>query len=169
MFDSIESFSEAATGMAEELFGVELDYSEKSLEHVEDILDQIWNSLSRKGIGKLFGKVKDLSEVWDWLSLVSMMFSDDQDTSSRGSPSDDDLWVMSKVWGSYIGKVIEDRWGGEWGEPMEVGNHTAMTLNVSGIKIVPTVKVYKRLTNGPEDNILVYYKVLSSKFQERKE
>ena len=42
-----------------------------------------------------------------------------------------------------------------------------MTLDISGVRIFPTVKIYKRLTNGPEDNVGVYYQVLKKKFEEQ--
>lgn len=54
--------------------------------------------------------------------------------------------------GAYLGETLRRNYGGEWAVENEI-----TVLNISGFKIFPSSKVYKRLTNGPEDNVAFYY------------
>lgn len=70
-------------------------------------------------------------------------------------PSSDDIATMSKMYGSYVGEVLRRIGGGEW-----VLKDDQVTLTKDDTTVWPIVKVFKRITNGSEDNIAVYFQVL---------
>ncbi len=133
--DVMKAYSEDAVDMANKEFGETLDFSEDSLRAVERILDRVSSTIPR-GLGRLL----------------------------KRKPSDEQIWEMSKIWGGYIGEVIRKRWGGEW--TLETAAHpgTVITLRVLDADIFPPGRAHKRLTNGSEDNIWDYYRVLRSDF-----
>lgn len=67
-------------------------------------------------------------------------------------PTEDELQNAAVIWGAYLGETLRRNYGGEWAVENEIS-----VLNISGFKIFPSSKVYKRLTNGPEDNVAFYY------------
>ncbi|MEW6142376.1 MAG: hypothetical protein AB1597_04365 [Chloroflexota bacterium] len=133
--DMMKAYAEDATEMAAKQFGEALDFSEDSLKTVEKILDGISKTIPR-GFAKVF----------------------------KPKPSDEQIWQMSKIWGGYIGEVIRKKWGGEWTSETSAHPGAVITLRVLGADIFPPAKVYKRLTNGYEDNIWMYYQVLKADF-----
>jgi hypothetical protein len=135
--DVMQAYAQDAVDFAKEQFQVNLDFSENSLEQVEKILGTLHDTLPKGVLGKLF----------------------------RRGPSHEQIWEMAKGWGGYIGEVIRQRWGGEWMTETAVHPGTVITLRVSGSDIFPPAKVYKRLTNGAEDNIWHYYQVLKQEFE----
>jgi len=71
---------------------------------------------------------------------------------------------MCKLWGGYLGEVVRRRWGGEWAIETYPGEDFAtLTLNVHGSKLFPSIKVYRRLTEGAVDNIWDFYQAISKK------
>jgi hypothetical protein len=63
--------------------------------------------------------------------------------------------TMSKMYGYYLGEVIRRHAGGAW-----IVTENGVTLTKADARVWPTAKVYKRITNGAEDNVAVYFKVL---------
>jgi hypothetical protein len=135
--DVMQAYAQDIVDLASEQFQTNLDFSESSLEQVEEILARLYNSLPKSALGKLF----------------------------RRGPSQDQIWQMAKAWGGYIGEVIRRRWGGEWTTETAAHPGIVVTLRVLDIDIFPSAKAYKRLTNGPEDNIWHYYQVLKQDFE----
>ncbi|WP_422657573.1 hypothetical protein ACK8P5_17665 [Paenibacillus sp. EC2-1] len=76
---------------------------------------------------------------------------------SRG-PTEEQLNHMAKIWGGYLGETIIRQCGGEW--IMSSAFEDAIALKVGESEIYPPAKVYKRIINGSEDNVNVYYKLL---------
>jgi hypothetical protein len=74
-------------------------------------------------------------------------------------PSSDDILTMSKMYGSYVGEVLRRTRGGEWA--LIDGQ---VTLTNGDERVWPIAKVYKRITNGGEDNVAVYFKVLVEEY-----
>lgn len=134
----MQVYAQEAVDVAREQFQMTLDFSENSLEKVEEILAYLHNSLPKGIFGKLSGR----------------------------RPSQDEIWQMAKVWGGYVGEVIRWHWGGEWITETAAHPGTVITLRVFGTDIFPPAKVYKRLVNGPEDNIWHYYRVLKRGFEQ---
>jgi hypothetical protein len=69
---------------------------------------------------------------------------------------------MSKMYGAYLGEVLRKHAGGEW-----VVTDAGVTLTKADASVCPSAKVYKRLTNGAEDNVAVYFKVLLDEYWPR--
>jgi hypothetical protein len=79
-------------------------------------------------------------------------------------PSEPDLQAASKCYGGYIGEVMRFEWGGgEWLVPSDGPFQGALTFQYRQFLMSPPDKVYKRLTNGSEDNILFYFEVFKEK------
>jgi len=135
--DMMKAYSEDAVEMGKKMFNKPLDFTEDSLKDVETILENIFKTILKGPLNRLF----------------------------KSKPSDDKIWQMSKIWGGYLGEVIRRKWGGEWAAETAAHPGAVITLRVLGSDIFPPAKVFKRLTNGSEDNIWIYYQVLKQDFQ----
>ncbi len=110
-----------AVDISQEIFNVELDFSDKSIKNVEKILGVLCDSLN---------KVK---------------------------PSDEDILEYAKKFSAYIGQIIIDKWGGEWKDESEYSIKNGPVLRVGEINVFLLSKVYRRIINGSEDNIELFY------------
>ena len=81
--------------------------------------------------------------------------------------SAEDLDFQTRLWGSYFGEVIRQRFGGEWEFSQYPGGGVAAvpTLLIGGSRLYPLMKVYRRLTLGPEENLAIFYKMVSGRLQ----
>ena len=78
-----------------------------------------------------------------------------------------DLEYHTRLWGSYFGEVIRRRFGGEWELTLYPGAVAAVpTLEVRGARLYPLMKVYRRLTLGPDENLAAFYKMVSGRLQQ---
>jgi hypothetical protein len=76
----------------------------------------------------------------------------------------EDLEFQTRLWGSYFGEVIRRRFGGEWELSQYPGAVAAVpTLTVKGARLYPLMKVYRRLTLGPDENLATFYKMVSGR------
>lgn len=133
--DMMKAYAKDAIDSAHRDFGVHLDLSIGSLQEVEKILGRLYDSKPR-GLKKLFQR-----------KTVEL-----------------DLETLSKVWGGYIGEVIRRNHGGQWRIAEDLYPDTVVyALRVETTDIFPPAKVYKRLTNGPEDDVWFYYCVLKER------
>ena len=88
-----------------------------------------------------------------------------QDLAS-GKPPADEMDEMCKLWGCYLGEVVRRRFGGEWGIETYPGKEFAtLTLNVGGNKLFPSMKIHRRLTEGENDNVWTFYKMVKTKLE----
>ncbi|SFS83279.1 hypothetical protein [Paenibacillus sp. 453mf] len=134
--DMMKAYAEDAVESAEKL-GVMLDYSEDSIKSLEGILQRYHEELPR-GVRKMF----------------------------RRGPSEQEKIQMSKAWGGYLGETLIKHLGGEW-QLSSVSEDTialVVSKSINGEEypheIYPPSKVYRRIMNGPEDNVWHYYCVL---------
>jgi hypothetical protein len=82
-----------------------------------------------------------------------------------GAPTSD-LTETCKMWGSYLGEVVRRRFGGEWTIETYPGKQFAtLTLTVGGNKLFPTMKVHRRLTQGQDDNLWSFYKMVKTRLE----
>ena len=73
---------------------------------------------------------------------------------------------ICKMWGSYLGEVVRRRFGGEWSVETYPGKQFAtLTLSIGGNKLFPTMKVHRRLTQGEDDNVWSFYKMIKAKLE----
>jgi hypothetical protein len=71
-----------------------------------------------------------------------------------------------KIWGSYLGEVVRRRFGGEWSVETYPGKQFAtLTLSIGGNKLFPTMKVHRRLTQGEDDNVWSFYKMIKARLE----
>jgi hypothetical protein len=84
--DVMSAYAEDAVDFARLRFHVTLDYSLSSVEQVESIAEQLYQSRPKGIIGKLFKK----------------------------APSEEELQTVYKMLGGYIGEVLRRNKGGEW-------------------------------------------------------
>lgn len=70
---------------------------------------------------------------------------------------DVDLEWLTKLWGSYFGEIFRRRYGSEWTMSEYPGGKVAVpTLDVSGSRIYPLLKVHRRLTLGESENLVTF-------------
>jgi hypothetical protein len=120
-----------AVDLARTRFGVELAFTERSIEALEGILGGLHASIPT-GLGRVF----------------------------RRGPTQEQLDQMAKVWGGYLGEVMRRLWGGEWATHTALQPGYVLTLKLGNREVYPPTKVYKRMVNGPEDNVWHYYQIL---------
>ena len=140
LHDTIEEmmrdYAESAIELARD-FQVHLDYSEDSVQGLERILAQ--------------------------LSQEHRAFLASHPATRDAAGVDEQMIMMCKLWGGYLGEVVRRRWGGEWNMETYPGAHFAtLTLNVRGSKLFPSMKVYRRLTEGDSDNVWAFYQKVRS-------
>ena len=81
-----------------------------------------------------------------------------------GAASPQNLDEASKMWGAYFGEVVRRRWGGEWSiESYPGGQFATLTLTVQGSKLFPSLKIYRRLTNGANENLATFYQAVKER------
>lgn len=132
--DMMEAYALDAVDHARSALGIELDFSPGSVRLVERVLKTMHDETKPKGLlGKLFSK----------------------------GPSPEQLDVFTKMYGGYVGEVLRREAGGEWFLDTEVmpGNRV-IGLKKDDRRIWPPAKVGKRLMNGDEDNVWVYFQVI---------
>ena len=79
----------------------------------------------------------------------------------------EDLEFQTRLWGSYFGEVIRKRFSGDWELTQYPGREAAVpTLNVRGARLYPLMKVHRRLTLGPAENLSSFYKMVSGRLEE---
>ena len=72
-------------------------------------------------------------------------------------PSEQELITICKMLGGYIGEVFRGAKGGEWSINEQF---SAIGIQRGGSWIFPPAKVHKRLTNGVEDNLWSYFRIV---------
>jgi hypothetical protein len=83
---------------------------------------------------------------------------------ARNLPPDMD--ESCKTWGSYLGEVVRRRFGGEWSiETYPRKQFATLTLSVNGNKLLPSIKVHRRLTEGDGDNVWEFYRMVKTKLE----
>ncbi len=81
-----------------------------------------------------------------------------------GAASPQNLDEASKMWGAYLGEVVRRRWGGEWSiESYPGGQFATLTLTVHGSKLFPSLKIYRRLTGGTNENLATFYQAVKER------
>jgi hypothetical protein len=75
-----------------------------------------------------------------------------------------DQEFQALVWGSYFGEVLRRQYQAEWTmTPYPGGSVSVPTVEVGGSRLYPTMKVHRRLTLGPSEDILTFYKLVKER------
>ena len=138
----MQSYAEQAVARARE-YQIQLDYSEDSLQQVESILDRLHHPTAG---GPISGSKP----------------------GPAAAPADVDTEELCKMWGGYLGEVVRRRWGGEWVlETYPGGNVLTMALSTPGGTVFPSMKIYRRLSQGAGENLWSFYCMMRDRFRAR--
>jgi hypothetical protein len=85
-----------------------------------------------------------LSELHDFLRTPESTWTEAQ------------KWSAALTFGAYVGEVLRRGYGGEW----QAGTLGSPKLVIGAVEIRPAEKVMKRLKNGVEDHIGLYYRMV---------
>lgn len=127
--DIMSAYAADAVVFAKENFNFTLDYSYESVEQVETIAETLYASRPKGFWAKLF----------------------------RSGPSREDVQIVCKMLGGYIGEVFRRLKGGEWVIHEESGT---VSFRHGATSIFPPAKVHDRLTLGDEDNLWIYFRLV---------
>lgn len=131
MDEAMAATAEYAVRMAAAA-GIKLDYSNASIEAVEQQLAGLHDQLQARRT----------------------------DSTSNPLPSEREFQAMCYYFGTYIAEVLKRTYGGTWSNQSALHpGHDIPTFHVGAnrMEIWPQMKVEKRLRNGPEDNVWHYF------------
>jgi hypothetical protein len=75
-----------------------------------------------------------------------------------------DLDFEVRLWGSYLGEVLRRRYAGTWEMTQYPGGALAVpAVDVRGSRLFPLMKVYRRLTEGDEEDLRAYYSMVTER------
>lgn len=127
--DMMQAHAEEAV-VAARAYRVSLDYSEASLEKLEEILAGLQREMP------------------------------------QSRPSQTQVEQACRIWGGYLGEVVRRRWGGEWSlETYPGASFATPTLTVPAGKMFPTMKIHRRLFEGPKENVWIFYGMMRRKLE----
>lgn len=132
----MEGYAATAVRLAAD-FNVHLDYSEASLEKLEDIVQRIAAEISGDA---------------------------PSGAPSAQESKQEQLDLTSRVWGGYFGETIRRLWDGEWGVETYPGTVApVISVDVGGAKVFPVMKAYRRLTKGEGENLWKFYQMIRTR------
>ena len=86
------------------------------------------------------------------------------DQMADEKPSEEQLFTLAKLFGSYVGETFRRNHGATWGL-VRLNDETFVGMKNTEVPGMfwPWGRAQKRLKNGPEDNMLHYYRWLVEK------
>jgi hypothetical protein len=82
---------------------------------------------------------------------------------------DVDLEEATRLWGAYFGELIRRRYPAEWIMSVYPGGQFAMpALDIGGSQVYPLLKVFRRLTIGPAEDLTAFYGRVSAALEARR-
>ena len=67
--------------------------------------------------------------------------------------TDKDIRAEALIAGAYIGETVKREKGGTWSESDEIAGEASYPLKFNDQNVYPYIWCYKRLTEGPEENV----------------
>lgn len=81
-----------------------------------------------------------------------------------GESPEHDVDFEVRLWGSYLGEIIRQRYNGAWEMTQYPGGTVAVpAVNVRGSRLFPLMKVYRRLTSGEEEDLRSFYDMVTER------
>jgi len=75
-----------------------------------------------------------------------------------------DIDFEVRLWGSYLGEVLRQRYAGTWEMTQYPGGVVAVpAIDVRGSRLFPLMKVYRRLTVGDEEDLRAFYVMVTER------
>lgn len=69
-----------------------------------------------------------------------------------------------RLWGSYLGEIIRQRYNGGWEMTQYPGGTVAVpAVDIRGSRLFPLMKVYRRLTVGEEEDLRSFYAMVTER------
>jgi hypothetical protein len=69
-----------------------------------------------------------------------------------------------RLWGSYLGEVLRRRYAGMWEMTQYPGGMIAVpAIEVRTSRLFPLMKVYRRLTQGDEEDLRAFYSMVTER------
>jgi hypothetical protein len=69
-----------------------------------------------------------------------------------------------RLWGGYLGEVVRRRYAGSWEMIVYPGGRvTVPAVEVRGSRLFPLMKVYRRLTEGNEEDLRTFYSMVTER------
>ena len=104
----------------------------------------------------------EFHQTLDW-TAESVDVLDDILVSVGESP-ERDLDFEVRLWGSYLGELIRQRYQGGWEMTQYPGGTVAVpAIDVRGSRLFPLMKVYRRLTVGEEEDLSSFYAMVTER------
>lgn len=135
--------------------------TEQKAEPVHSGLDEMMqkNSATAVEYAKSLELALDYSE--NSLKGLEQILRDFSENIAKSTPPEDQLWSMALIFGAYLGEVLLKNGLSQKGYGWGTDNTSDIPLLVAdtGLYIAPVDKAYKRLVNGAEDNVCVFYEI----------
>jgi hypothetical protein len=81
-----------------------------------------------------------------------------------GESPDLDIDFEVRLWGSYLGEVLRRRYAGGWEMTKYPGGEMAVpAVEVRGSRLFPLMKVYRRLTEGEEEDLATFFTMVTER------
>lgn len=75
-----------------------------------------------------------------------------------------DIDFEVRLWGSYLGEVLRRRYAGGWEMTKYPGGEMAVpAVEVRGSRLFPLMKVYRRLTEGEEEDLATFFAMVTER------
>jgi hypothetical protein len=75
-----------------------------------------------------------------------------------------DIDFEVRLWGSYLGEVLRRRYAGNWEMTQYPGGDMAVpAVEVRGSRLFPLMKVYRRLTEGDEEDLASFFSMVTDR------
>lgn len=69
-----------------------------------------------------------------------------------------------RLWGSYLGEILRRRYAGAWEMTQYPGGMAAVpAVDLRGSRLFPLMKVYRRLTEGEEEDLRAFYSMVTER------
>lgn len=83
--------------------------------------------------------------------------------AAEKASSSEDLNLAARLWGGYLGEVFCRHHGGEWVMAIYPGSELSMpSIQVGASQLYPLLKVQRRLTLGPNEEIAGFYQKVAT-------
>ena len=123
-------------------------------------INALKNANTAINYAKSFEKKFDYSEnSLNGLEEILNYYSED---IPKSKPTENQIWSMALIFGSYLGELMLKKGLSKkcykWKKNSD--SNIPLLANENGSYITPIDKVYKRLVNGNEDNIISFYDIV---------
>jgi hypothetical protein len=83
--------------------------------------------------------------------------------SARTPVPENEVESATRLWGAYFGEVFRRRYPGEWIMAVYPGREISMpALDIGGSHVYPLLKIFRRLTLGPCEDLAGFYAKVST-------